>query len=98
MNCINLGPIESRMMNSIEEGASPGAAAAVHDGFAATIPMQRYGTPDEVAGVVAFLASEDAAYVARAAYTVEALHMTPEQLAVVVFGLAKGINPRLALC
>ena len=71
VNCLNPGPIESRMMDSIEEGASPGAAAAVHDGFAATIPMKRYGTPDEVAGVVAFLASDDAAYVNGAAYTVD---------------------------
>jgi len=71
VNCINPGPIESRMMTSIEEGASPGAAAEVHDGFAATIPMKRYGTPDEVAGVVAFLASDDAAYVNGAAYTVD---------------------------
>ncbi|MBL4918987.1 SDR family NAD(P)-dependent oxidoreductase [Szabonella alba] len=71
VNCINPGPIDSRMMESIEEGASPGAAAAVHDGFAATIPMKRYGTPDEVAGVVAFLASDDAAYVNGAAYTVD---------------------------
>ena len=30
---------------------------------AAQIPMQRLGSPDEVAGVVAFLASKDAAYV-----------------------------------
>lgn len=71
VNCINPGPIESRMMAAIEEGASPGAAAVVHDAFAATIPMKRYGTPDEVAGVVAFLASEDAAYVNGAAYTVD---------------------------
>ncbi len=71
VNCINPGPIKSRMMSSIEEGASPGAATAVHDGFAATIPMRRYGTPDEVAGVVAFLASDDSAYVNGAAYTVD---------------------------
>jgi len=33
--------------------------------------MKRYGTPDEVARVVAFLASDDAAYVNGAAYTVD---------------------------
>lgn len=71
VNCINPGPIESRMMASIEEGASPGAAAAVHDGFAATIPMKRYGTPTEVAGLVAFLASDDAGYINGGAYTVD---------------------------
>ena len=49
VNCINPGPIESRMMASIEEGARPGAAAAVQEGFAATIPMKRYRTPAEVA-------------------------------------------------
>lgn len=71
VNCINPGPIASRMMSAIEEGASPGAAAAMHDGYAATIPMQRYGTPEEVAGVVAFLASDAAAYVSGAAYTID---------------------------
>ncbi len=49
----------------------PGAGAAVHDGYAATIPMQRYGTPDEVAGVVAFLASDAAGYVNGAAYLID---------------------------
>lgn len=71
VNCINPGPIESRMMASIEERASPGAAAAVHDGFAATIPMKRYGTPEEVAGLAAFLASDDAGFVNGGAYTVD---------------------------
>jgi NAD(P)-dependent dehydrogenase (short-subunit alcohol dehydrogenase family) len=59
------------MMASIEEGAMPGAASAVHDGFATTIPMKRYGTPAEVAGLVAFLASDDAAYVNGGVYTVD---------------------------
>lgn len=33
------------------------------DGIRASIPMGRFGTPDEVAGVVSFLASDAAAYV-----------------------------------
>lgn len=71
VNCINPGPIESRMMAAIEKGLSPDAAAAVHAGIADAIPMKRYGTADEVAGLVAFLASDDAGFVNGAAYTVD---------------------------
>ncbi len=71
VNCINPGPIESRMMASIEEGAAPGSASLVREGFAKTIPMKRYGTPEEVASVVAFLASDDAGYVNGAFYTID---------------------------
>ena len=69
VNCINPGPIDSRMMTLIEKGLGA-KAAEVHDAFAATIPMQRYGTPEEVAGLVAFLASDDAGYINGGAYTV----------------------------
>ncbi len=71
VNCINPSHIKRRMMDAIKERASSDAAAEVHDGFAATIPMKRYRTPDEVAAVVAFLASDDAAYVNRAANIVD---------------------------
>lgn len=57
-------------MDSIEEGASSGGSAAVHEGFAATSPMQRYGRPAEVEGLVAF-ASDNAGYVNGGAYTVD---------------------------
>lgn len=70
VNCINPGPIDSRMMTSIEKGLGA-KATEVHDAFAATIPMQRYGTPDEVAGLVAFLASDDAGYINGGAYAVD---------------------------
>ena len=70
VNCINPGPIDSRMMTSIEKGLGA-KADEVHDAFAATIPMKRYGTPAEVAGLVAFLASDDAGYVNGGAYTVD---------------------------
>jgi NAD(P)-dependent dehydrogenase (short-subunit alcohol dehydrogenase family) len=71
VNCVNPGPIEGRMMQSIEEGAAPGKGADVHSGFAQNIPMKRYGTPEEVAGVVAFLASADAGFVNGGFYTVD---------------------------
>ncbi len=71
VNCINPGPIESRMMAAIEKGLSPDAAAAVHAGIANAIPMKRYGTPAEVAGLVAFLASDDAGYLNGAAFAID---------------------------
>ena len=70
VNCINPGPIDSRMMTSIEKGLGA-KATEIHDAFAATVPMRRYGTPEEVAGLVAFLASDDAGYVNGGAYTVD---------------------------
>ena len=71
VNCVNPGPIESRMMVAIENGLGADAAAAMHADIAGAIPMKRYGTPEEVAGVVAFLASDEAAFVNGAAYTVD---------------------------
>lgn len=58
INCVSPGPIESRMMHSVdgsrEEGAAQNAAAAN--------PLGRYGRPEEVAGIVAFLASDESSY------------------------------------
>jgi len=52
VNCVAPGLIETEML----EGANI-------EGLAAMIPMQRLGTPDEVAAVVSFLFSSGAAYV-----------------------------------
>ena len=71
VNSVNPGPIESRMMRSIEEMASPGAAKAVHDQFAQRIPLGRYGSCEEVARMVAFLASDDAKYLTGGVYVVD---------------------------
>jgi glucose 1-dehydrogenase len=37
----------------------------------ANIPLGRLGTPDDVAGLVAFLASDDAAYVTGSTYVID---------------------------
>jgi len=41
------------------------------DALLRNIPLGRLGTPDDVAGVVAFLASDDAAYITGATYLVD---------------------------
>ena len=65
---INPGPIENRMMRSIEAQAAPGAPEAVKSGFEKMIPMGRYGTNDEIASLAAFLASSEASYCTGATF------------------------------
>ncbi len=47
----------------IETDMTAGLSAAVKDAYRAQIPLGRFGTPADVAGVVAFLASDAAAYI-----------------------------------
>ena len=54
VNCIAPGVIETAMIKGIPA-----------DEVKAAIPMRRFGTPDEVAALAAFLFAEDAAYITR---------------------------------
>lgn len=67
---VNPGPIESRMMDSINTGQSTDRAAA-HQAVAAMVPQQRYGRAEEVAELVAFLASDAATYCHGGIYSVD---------------------------
>ncbi len=65
-----LGP-DGITVNSVAPGRidtpmARGAAGGVNDAFLAQIPLQRMGTPEDVADVVAFLASDAAGYLTGA--------------------------------
>jgi NAD(P)-dependent dehydrogenase (short-subunit alcohol dehydrogenase family) len=62
VNTINPGPIENRMMRSIEQQANPADPGAVKGGFEGKVPLGRYGTNEEIANLALFLASDESAY------------------------------------
>jgi len=68
VNTVNPSPVETRMMRSLEEGMLPGSAEAAKEALAASIPMGRYGTPEEIAKVMLFLASDDSAWITGSVY------------------------------
>lgn len=71
VNAICPGPIETRMMHSIEELTSPGDPAKVASQVLARNPTGRYGRPEEVAQAVMFLASPAASYINGVALPVD---------------------------
>ncbi len=58
VNTVNPAPIETRMMRSIEEQLAPGHPGQAKEQFQSTLPLGRYGRPEEVADVMLFLASD----------------------------------------
>lgn len=71
INSVNPGPVEGRMMHAITDGFRPGHADETAARVAAGVPSRRFSTPKEIAGVVAFLASDDASHIHGAALTVD---------------------------
>jgi 3-oxoacyl-[acyl-carrier protein] reductase len=55
VNAVAPGLIDTDMTKGISEGA--------HEEWAAKIPLKRLGTPEDIAGAVAFLASDEASYI-----------------------------------
>ena len=67
VNAICPAPIETNMVKELEAGAGSSA----RERLTATLPLRRFGEPAEVAALVAFLCSPDAAYITGGIYTVD---------------------------
>ncbi len=61
VNVVCPGPVDTPLLESFLEEGEYGRR--IHEGLARAIPFRRLGRPDDVAGMVAFLASDEAAYV-----------------------------------
>jgi NAD(P)-dependent dehydrogenase (short-subunit alcohol dehydrogenase family) len=58
VNAVCPGPVETRMMRSLEAQRNPGDPELVHKAYSASMPTGRYTLPEEVAGVVLYLCSD----------------------------------------
>jgi len=71
VNTVNPGPIATRMMAAIEQDFAPEDPGGAHEQFVQSIPLGRYGKAEEVAELIAFLASDRASYCAGEYYGVD---------------------------
>lgn len=71
VNCVCPGPIDTRMLSSIVNARNTSGEPVPVNKIVDRVPARRLGLAQEVAQVVAFLASDDASYVSGAAYTVD---------------------------
>lgn len=68
-NGISPGPIDSNFFD--RTGIPEEQAQQMAENIQAQVPLGRFGTPEEIASVAAFLLSDDASYVTGADYTVD---------------------------
>ncbi|MGF1465620.1 MAG: SDR family oxidoreductase [Sandaracinaceae bacterium] len=69
VNAVSPGPIDSSFF--ARTGLPENAVEQLAEQILAQVPLGRFGTPEEVAGVATFLLSDDASYVTGAEYVVD---------------------------
>jgi NAD(P)-dependent dehydrogenase (short-subunit alcohol dehydrogenase family) len=71
VNALCPGPVESRMMDSLEQGLTGFTMDEARELYLQRVPMKRYAASDEIAGVARFLASDEASFVTGAVISVD---------------------------
>jgi NAD(P)-dependent dehydrogenase (short-subunit alcohol dehydrogenase family) len=68
VNAVGPGPVDNRMMQSLGDQLGQGDSKGFRTILEHMVPMGRYGTNEEIARLVAFLASDAASYCSGAIY------------------------------
>ncbi len=71
VNSVHPGPVDNRMMRSLEEEAKPGHGNEVKAGYEQQIPLKRYAKPEDVVSMVAFLFSNESEYISGNTFVVD---------------------------
>lgn len=71
VNTINPAPIATRMIQSLEQQWAPNAPEKIKARMETGVPMHRYGTPEEVARLALFLASDESSYCSGTSFPID---------------------------
>lgn len=71
VNTINPAPIATRMIQSLEQQWAPNAPEKIKARMETGVPMHRYGTPEEVARLALFLASDESSYCTGTSFSID---------------------------
>jgi NAD(P)-dependent dehydrogenase (short-subunit alcohol dehydrogenase family) len=71
VNAVCPGPIDTRMIHSLESMLNPDDPASVGNRYQSNIPIGRYGTAEEIANLVLFLCSDLASNITGAQYVAD---------------------------
>ncbi|MBC7920217.1 MAG: SDR family oxidoreductase [Ferruginibacter sp.] len=71
VNSIHPGPIETDMVRDLERSIRPDNLDEGKQLLLKSIPMRRYGTPEEVADLVVFLASNESRFITGAEHKID---------------------------
>ena len=71
VNAVCPGPVDTRMIHSLESQLNPADPAIIGRRYQAAMPTGRYTTPEEIANTVLFLCSDLASNTTGAQYVVD---------------------------
>lgn len=71
VNSIHPTAVSTQMMRNIEANINPDDPESAKEYFGESIPLKRYGEPDDIAKLVLFLASDDSEFITGAQYRID---------------------------